>query len=573
MGALLADEISKIANSHTGAAPALAMTSVAGSPSYIYAWKADDNTVHLSGVGAIANAKTDAAPALAVVNVFLVETLYLVWKDAGSNAVKVRQYAIAEDGFPVQGKWISLPTTGNGPGDPAVTTDTTPALAVGANNQLYIVWKQPGAAAEMSWSMYDGAVWTTPATIPVAKTSTAPALAGFNTSGPNDVYPLVLGWKGANDDHVLWASFTPGATTLTQNILSGAATDAAPALAAGPTLGASYIAWKIKGAPGVSFAQLGTGSADVVTQLPQIATKSVPAMVNRANNTSGFGAQVFNDLILAWTGASTSEVWTGTWSILPSAVATPSNGLGSSSNYIFAQKDGKPMLDVSVAIDMTADIVADIGFGFQLNGYSPPGKKVNWQQYFVSFQPATAPSMALNVFIYVNNWIAPSASFVLIYASPGFAELPSNKLPAGYKLTITLQNESSSGNINGVIATLLDDKGKTVGTHTVHLDKVDLSTGPKTTSKVLASDKDFAPVLAYQLDFVGPIGAKNAVLSSGAGNITYSASNDFEPWPKTPNFVSTTFIPTGETANSIYGVLPNVQAKRFTQSFASVASG
>ncbi len=60
-------------------------------------------------------------------------------------------------------------------------------------------------------------------------------------------------------------------------------------------------------------------------------------------------------------------------------VAPPSGGLASNSNY-FLYAGGNPMQNISVTVDLTQDLLTNIGFAFQLNAYSPAGATSAWQQ-------------------------------------------------------------------------------------------------------------------------------------------------------------------------------------------------
>src|ERR1700689_2700546 len=63
-------------------------------------------------------------------------------------------------------------------------------------------------------------------------------------------------------------------------------------------------------------------------------------------------------------------------------VPAPRGGLGGHSNY-FLYSECKPVTGLSVAIKVTQDIVADFGFSFQLNDYSPRGANSAYQQYCI----------------------------------------------------------------------------------------------------------------------------------------------------------------------------------------------
>src|SRR6516164_4135530 len=58
---------------------------------------------------------------------------------------------------------------------------------------------------------------------------------------------------------------------------------------------------------------------------------------------------------------------------------------------------------------------------------------------------------------------------------------------------------------------VIDNQGNTVGNKTISL-----SNQPA---------QNLAPIVAFQLNFVGDIGGNTTILSSGAGTMTYTASN------------------------------------------------
>ena len=73
------------------------------------------------------------------------------------------------------------------------------------------------------------------------------------------------------------------------------------------------------------------------------------------------------------------------------------------------------------------------------------------------------------------------------------------------------------------------------------------------------------PIVAFQVDLVGRSAGDNAVTKSGAGTITYSSSDAMTVTSKRPESKGSH---TAETANSVYGLLPNGPSKTFTQAFA-----
>ena len=229
-------------------------------------------------------------------------------------------------------------------------------------------------------------------------------------------------------------------------------------------------------------------------------------------------------------------------------VLPPSQGLGSNSNY-FLDSNCSSLLGVSVTINVDADISGSDGFGFQLSAYSAKGDYDAAQQYLIYLSPSSSPAQLTCM---VDNWTATNTQIINIQVE--LAALPSHTLPAGYQLKISLQNDSA-GNVTGATYVAIDNNGNTVGSHTITVPSADV-----------------APIVAFQLDFVDYLNGGNTTLSSGAGTIVYSASNEMTVLSIEPSCVDWDYI-TLETANSIYGLLPAGSSQSFTQSFqAAVGS-
>jgi len=79
-----------------------------------------------------------------------------------------------------------------------------------------------------------------------------------------------------------------------------------------------------------------------------------------------------------------------TFSLPPAAAQTvppPQGGLGSKSNY-YLYHDGKPIMRLTVAVEITKEVVCDdIGFHLHLNADSPETAQTKWQQYVMGFKP------------------------------------------------------------------------------------------------------------------------------------------------------------------------------------------
>ncbi|HEY6341312.1 MAG TPA: hypothetical protein VIY49_07460 [Bryobacteraceae bacterium] len=243
-------------------------------------------------------------------------------------------------------------------------------------------------------------------------------------------------------------------------------------------------------------------------------------------------------------------------------VPAPSDGLNGSSNYFFTTSGCQNLLDLSVTISVTEDIVYGSttsgtptpGFSFQWNCYSPQGKTSAFQQYVIALVGTELSGV-------VNTYTAGGTPIIL----PGgeyqqnLVSVPSaGVLPKGYSLTIQLSADASL-NINTV-------------TWQVSISGVPVASPPPLTLTSLPgiTEADLAPIVAFTLDLVGPQNFEAVVLTSGAGFFTYSG----DPSPLT--VVSANPYPacsqyrggTGEHSTSSYGELPASPGDPFTQSFS-----
>jgi hypothetical protein len=560
MAQLVTTDLKQLANAVSNAQPAMALGVVA-----VKGQKATDEIYLIGGPpnsSPLSGTSTDAAPALTAINVYLQEMLYLAWKVAGKQTVEVRQYLLAEDGEPVGNQsWVSLPTTGGRPSNPNVTTDAAPAIAVGANNQLYMVWKTPGADAGMEWSLYDGTGWSAPAPVPSAKTSTAPALAGFNSSGPGNVWPLCLAYKGATGDGVFWAMFTPGSTTLTQNTVPGATTDTAVAVTLGPSASgaagpAFVLLWKPQGQTSYSFVTVQGTTAGQVYTLPQTNSNLGPAAVDSWNSTSGFGASVFDNLTVTYVDSNTGDLWQGVWEVILNPAPFPGGTLEGSVNYVFYRNTSCALLDeIVVTINIAEDLTTTDSYSFQLNANTPTNAKnylnCNWQQ--CGFQVDTLGNLSS----WVNNWTLNNGyASSTPSASPNPWDLhkwPNPTMPAGTQLTIALQYNGDT--VTAATFTYSEPGNKT--------QSITIPPG-ETPSNFIA------PICVLQLVIVGLENYEHVIYTKGAGTVTYSCANPLIAGDSRPTCSGT--WGTGELSNLLYGVLPASPATSLTQTFCASSS-
>jgi hypothetical protein len=243
----------------------------------------------------------------------------------------------------------------------------------------------------------------------------------------------------------------------------------------------------------------------------------------------------------------------------PAAAPAPSGGLGSNSNYFLSNCDG--LTNLTVTIDVTQDITGSDGFGFQVNSYSASGDNTDAaQQYLIYLDPNSQPAQ---LYCMVDNW--QSSGTQLINNIVSLANLSSHTLPAGYQLSINLQNDAN-GNVTGATYLAKDNNGNTIGNQTISLLSLNLVSGGPVTAA------DLAPIVSFQVDFVDYLNAGTTTLSSGAGTITCTASEPMTALSTEPSCVDWSYV-TLETANSIYGPLPRGANQTFVQSFARVPTG
>jgi hypothetical protein len=231
-----------------------------------------------------------------------------------------------------------------------------------------------------------------------------------------------------------------------------------------------------------------------------------------------------------------------------SPVPAPAGGLRGNSNYILSSSDN-PLTGLSVTINVTQDIVCQstdfgvLGFSFQLNALSPASATTAAQQYFINF---TGSGIGCGV----NNW---SGGKPIINDGISLTPVAGPGIPSGYRLTISLKT-GSNGNVTEADYSVLDNDGKT-------------TPGTIPLMKYGATAAELAPILAFQLNLVGPQNKENVVLSSGSGSIAYEASSALtvtSSWPAWLGAVGGTY----ENANSIYGVLRSGPGTTFSQPFS-----
>jgi hypothetical protein len=114
---------------------------------------------------------------------------------------------------------------------------------------------------------------------------------------------------------------------------------------------------------------------------------------------------------------------------------------------------------------------------------------------------------------FVNNWPpGPSASPPNYYVLDNLplASLPSSTLPAGYTLTLALAFDGAA--VSGVTYTVTGGGSTNSVPETL------------TSAPINEPAGDLSPIVAFEVDIVGPGGGTGTIFSSGAGTITYAAA-------------------------------------------------
>jgi hypothetical protein len=154
--------------------------------------------------------------------------------------------------------------------------------------------------------------------------------------------------------------------------------------------------------------------------------------------------------------------------------------------------------------------------------------------------------------IVAGGWGGPGASGLLLYdKSAWFGAWYAVDSQAA--MTLLAKSDSS---VTGATFAVTGADGAVLASETL-----DLASIPGVSADQLA------PITAFELNLVGPFNGESTVLSSGAGTIVYRASSPLTALSQEPPCVESGAV-TGETANSVYGLLPAGPSDSITQSFS-----
>jgi len=524
---------------------------------------------------------TSSSPAIASLD----GTLYLFYR-AASDDDHIRWATRA----PVVGRhlatWVDRGRLALGAGGATEPqTGASPAVA-SANGCLYLFWKGSGDD-RIWWSVTsDGAhpdVWADQTRVTTAQGSPQSQLAPAVTLR-DETIQLVVKDNLAGSTAMSWTTYSTPVNPHGDNLRldtggtwsplapAGSGAVHAPALTCDKNLGV-WLAWT-EGDGGVSFAHLSNGGWWPVYNRFGVGSSDRPALISTGQGDA--------EIMMAWKGAGDDGgIYYGTMRGPQVPVPTgpaPATKLGGQLNYLMAN-GCQPLTGVSVVIDVTEDIVSDIGIGFQLNAYSNAGANKAWQQFLIFQHVVTATEVAIDGLI--ETWpqstagtgVDPTTNPQIRWGLNLGPPLPSTKIPAGYQFTITLGTDGSN-RVDKVQFRVVDEHGNAAYDKPpialIGLPLLDGTVPPKATAG------DLAEIVAFQLNVVGPIGDQTATLTSGAGVITYSvdgmisAGSSLPTPPGSDLTCADSRWHTLEQANSTYSTLPEGIGTDFIQTFATV---
>jgi hypothetical protein len=261
-----------------------------------------------------------------------------------------------------------------------------------------------------------------------------------------------------------------------------------------------------------------------------------------------------------------NQLWTVVGGSFPSVVKTVAQQSGGDAgyfNYIQAKGSNCAILTgVKVTIYFTQDLVWESsspstvpGFGIQLNAETNSNQPLDWLQFIVHMGDDQG------LWPWINIWTpsGPNALWIQSVANPLVSLPQAGRIPAGYSIIISLQNDSAN-NITGATWQALDNTGKSIGSVYYALSTADGGGVPPA---------DLCPIASFQVTFGGAMDGAYATFSSGAGVVVMEADQSMNvdaSWPSCIGFTGGT----AESANIGYGPLESRPSKMFEQAFGVV---
>jgi hypothetical protein len=454
-----------------------------------------------------------------------------------------------------------------------------PALGV-LVGVLYAVWKGPDGDESLSWSKFDGSKWSSPVQIPDAVSLTGPSLAAFGGK-------LWAAWRGSYGDQSVYHAAFDGSTWSKPSKIPGAESSTGASLA--PFGSNLYAAWKGESLDqNLRYASFDGTEWSAATKIPKVGSSIGPTLAAFDQKLFAVWKGVSGDSSLWYTsfdGSSWSKPAAFPGNTDQDVVQPPESGLMGNSNYMI-HGNARPLRNLSLTIEVTEDIAlgtvipnpprttATRGFSFQWNAYTEPTARCNFMQYNIGVNMDNPRETV--VIGAVEYWppYVPNGSDVCNTNVP-LISIPGPVVPAGYTFTIAL-GADDDGIVKRVTFSVSDKSGKTAAQKPQVVElldlKLDAMSEPQTDPQFVSESgkltiDDLVPVLALELDIAGHDSGATAVLDSGAGNLTYSSSDNLTAATYQPAWSSAQGVGTLENANSFYGALPSKPSPTLTQPF------
>jgi hypothetical protein len=255
---------------------------------------------------------------------------------------------------------------------------------------------------------------------------------------------------------------------------------------------------------------------------------------------------------------------------------TPHDGLGANNNY-WLYAGGEPLKDLVVEIELTEDFVAENGISFQLNGWSPKDARCTWQQYCYGFytEDKAKPQLSWSIENWASNdyrdhlhqtiGLPEGGDMYNLHGERVAVPGPGVKIPAGYKFRIALLQDPKDATIIGAAYTVVDNKGRTIIN-----DRPLIKSYKFSKTNVPIEPAAMAPIITAQVNVCQRAGGSYGFMESGAGKITYAASNILTFLSGHPQGMAAPGIVTAESANTVYGELPAVPGRQFVQTLNTI---
>jgi Stigma-specific protein, Stig1 len=233
-----------------------------------------------------------------------------------------------------------------------------------------------------------------------------------------------------------------------------------------------------------------------------------------------------------------------------------SPALMGNNNYLFVDRAGGIIKDLSVSLTLTEDLqVGDSGFSVQLNTIPPPGSGMVWVQYVINAGPIPGafgdiPDGSLWLTGNVEGWNFAGTTLCSSNADFAYGTNGCDFYPPFVNPGTSLATTSTTIPAGTVLGIDLITTGQ--GTSSVNFSTDFPGQQPFSQPINLPSNQQL-PVAAFQVGVVGDCNSEMAIFTSGAGTIEYSASDTLCATAASPGSSPFNSCCTGENSLVMYG--------------------